>query len=240
MLLALTARPHLVDGDPGVVRLADSLLRQQQDGGRSYRTGGSSGPHSLWSFYPLLALCRAAEAEWLHGVRYRDAADRAAAHAARGLDTADTIIDRLLGLAVLHLATAGTDTNTWAEALEQHTQALADDASPMLVGQLTHVTITDERQPLWYARINPALLYLHARRVLGAGHGFTQALARRLLDEFDRLHQGWTNSTSSAAKPYTWTTAIALRSCQMIRADLLAGHTTIVSLGDGLAAEKTA
>jgi hypothetical protein len=124
---------------------------------------------------------------------------------------------------VLHLATAGTNTDTWAEALEQHTRTLADDASPTLVGQLAHFTVTDERQPLWYARVNPGLLYLHARRVLGAGHEFTQALAGRLLDEYDRLHQGWTNGTPPAAKPYTWTTAIALRSCQMIRSDVRRG-----------------
>ncbi len=222
-LLALTARPQLVDGDPGPVRLADALLRQQQDGGWSYRTGGSSGPHPLWSFYPLLALRRAAEAEWLFGLRYREAADRAAAHAAGGLDTANTIVDRLLGLAVLHLATAGTSADPWAQTREMHTQALAVDASPADAEELTHLTIIDERQPLWYARVNPALLFLHARRVLGAGHGFTQALAGRLLDEYDRLHQGWTNGTPPAAKPYTWTTAIALRSCQIIRSDVRSG-----------------
>lgn len=222
-LLALTGRPHLVDGDPGPIRLADSLLRQQDDGGWSYRTGGSSGPHPLWSFYPLLALRRSAEAEWLHGLRYRDAADLAAGHAARCLDAADTIVDRLLGLAVLHLTTAGTSAHPQAEARDRHTQALADDVGPADVEELTHMTITDERQPLWYARVNPALLHLHARRVLGVGHGFTHALAARLLDEYDRLHQGWTNGALPAAKPYTWTTAIALRSCQLIRSDVRRG-----------------
>ncbi|MDA8359564.1 MAG: hypothetical protein M0Z95_25405 [Actinomycetota bacterium] len=68
-----------------------------------------------------------------------------------------------------------------------------------------------------------AVLYLHARRVLGAGHEFTQALAGRLLDEYDRLHQGWTNGTPLAARPYTWTTAILLHSCQIIRSDVRGG-----------------
>jgi hypothetical protein len=46
-----------------------------------------------------------------------------------GLGTADTIVDHLLGLAVLHLATSGTSTDLWAKTRDPHTVALADDAS---------------------------------------------------------------------------------------------------------------
>ncbi len=63
-LLALTARPHLVDGDPGPIRLTDVLLHEQQDGGCGpYRTSDISSSHSLWSPYLFLALRRADWAE---------------------------------------------------------------------------------------------------------------------------------------------------------------------------------
>lgn len=239
-LLALTVRPYLVDGEPGPIRLADSLLRQQEDGGWSYRSGGRTKTHLIWSFYPLLALQRAVKADWLFGLRYRDAADRAAADAVNALATADTVMDRLLGLAVIHLATTGSDATQWRETFDHGSRQLSGDVSRADAEQLVHVTITDERQPLWHARINPALLYLCARRVVGPTHDFTQAIAERLLGEYDRVHQGWTNSTQPWSRPYTWTTAIALRSCQLLRADLRLGTASIGPRGSAGIGEMSA
>lgn len=222
-LLALTARPYLVDGHPGPIRLADSLIRQQRDGGWNYRDDGTAAPHPVWCFYPLLALNRATRAGWISGLRYRSAARRAAEFASTMLEDELSLPDRLMTLAVLHLATSGTESHEWTVARRRHSEALASQVTASDAHALEHTSITDDRQPLWHARINPALLYLHARRVLGPSHEFTRALINRLLSEFDPLHQGWTNSHVRDAKPFTWTTALALRSAQLIRADVRGG-----------------
>ncbi len=218
-LLALTARPHLINRHPAVVRLADSLLRRQRHGAWAYRNGPTSQLHPAWSFYPLLALNRATRADLISGLRYRNAAQLAARHAESILETDATAMDHLMGLSVLYLATSGND-DDWHQTLIRHTQTLADTLNAQDARSIQPSIITDDRQPLWHARINPALLYLHARRVLGPRHPFTQSLTRRLLSEYDPINQGWTNSTAANAMPYTWTTALALRSCQLLRQDI--------------------
>lgn len=221
-LLALTARPHLLEGRAEPRRLADALLRQQRDGGWAYRDGSVGPLHPAWTFYPLLALNRATRAEWISGLRYRDSAQRAAAHAAAALEEEASPPNQLMALAILHLASSGTDAD-WSQLLFQETERFGSTLTTTDAEELDHIAITDDSQPLWHARINPSLLYLHARRVVGNAHPFTQALIDRLLAEYDPINQGWSNSSSPGARTYTWTTALALRSCQVLRADIRAG-----------------
>lgn len=223
-LLALTARPHLLNGHPGPIRLADGLARQQQSGGWFYSGAGTGRPHPVWSFYPLMALKRSAKLEWISGPRYRRAAQRSARHAVASIGDDLRFGDQLVALSLGMTANEGTVAQESVEVLDEVAASLSGELAALNARNLRPWTIIHDRQPLWHARMNPALLYLHARRALGPAHPFTAALIRRLLSEFDPVNMGWTNGQARTSRPYTWTTAIALRSCQILRRDIEAGR----------------
>jgi hypothetical protein len=218
-LLALTSRPHLVPRERGT-RLADAVARHQTNGGWPYRTDERDAAfHPLFSFYPLLALQRAAQLEWLSGMRYRSLATQAGERLAEYLDTRPKMIERLLAHAALKVAIAGSSSSSAMDRVlddEEYTTGAA--------AALPAINVHHGGQPVWHAVVNPSLHYLHSRRVLGPGHDFTVALAQRLLDEYDPINQGWTNGEEPRAKPYSWTTALGLLSCQVLRADLNSGR----------------
>jgi hypothetical protein len=136
-------------------------------------------------------------------------------------------MDSLMALAVLHLATAGTTNPALEQARDRYTERFSQQVRTCNADSFSAVTVVDDRQPVWFAHINPALLHLHARRVLGPAHPLTRSFIERLLSEYDPINQGWTNTTIPGAKPYTWATAIALRSCQIIRNDIRAGRMPV-------------
>lgn len=222
-LLALTGRPHLVD-ERYPLRLAGALMRYQAGGRWSYRVEGDA--HPLYSFYPLLALRRSARLGWVTGLAYKKVAVDSARHLESSLaERPEGKADTILGLASLRLALdgGGGPATQYAAAVRRARKTFtAHDAVT-----LQHLDVSDDRQPVWHARVSPTMLYLHARRVLGSNHDFTLGLAQRLIDDFDPVHRGWTNSPREGARPYSWTTALGLMSCRALRSDLAAGRVDV-------------
>lgn len=224
-LLALCQRVDLIQ-DPGHVGKLVKRMEEQRrpSGGWPLRPGLPGNDHAVFSVYPILSLIAAYRANLAESSVPEILGAEAVRFQAMASCASCPALDMLVYLALLKLLSA--------HGLCAHGSDLVRDAVASLAERiwrdgrlrLGDVTITDENQPIWYARIFRPGLYMFARQLWPVGHPIPTLLAEELRQRFDANHRSWGHRQQ---RPLSWATALGLRTGLALAVDLSRSSLTL-------------
>lgn len=225
ILLGLLTRPHLTAATAEVIALIDRLTSlQHKAGGWPLRTGGD--PTSTFTFYPALALARAAQLGFRAGKAI--AALRATERFLdRQLASVSTCLEeRVLAQFAFERATASTGSPSGSHRRAE----ILDSCWHARTGiRLDDRQITIHDQPVWQSITWRPLLYLCLRQWTAPLSAVGTVLGAELVESFDPRILAWHGpaSSTSLGSGTSWASALALRATTAFAYDLCRGGHTI-------------
>ena len=219
-LLALCRRPELIQSPQRVSRLVTRLEGQRRStGGWPLRPGLPAGDDSFLTLYPVLALAAAERAGVSRGQsRVTLQTEAARLRELSSVQSRQSPQGKLISLALLHFLSERGYCDREESLIGQKALALQEELWRMGRLYLNDLVITDDNQPIWYAKIFRPSLYLSARRLWPVGHPVPTLLAEELRRRFDVDRRAWGHP---GQPPLSWATALGLQSGLLLSHDLL-------------------
>ncbi|HVQ89584.1 MAG TPA: toll/interleukin-1 receptor domain-containing protein [Mycobacteriales bacterium] len=223
VLLGLTTRPALAAGlEPRLVALAGRLLAVQDagSGGWPLRVGEEAGVP--FTFYPAIALARAARLDLLPPGRLAAPLARVAGYLADAVRAGrGPLEEQLLAVRALELLAAAD--RPAPPDLAALTATVHGRSWPVGQGlQLQDRSVVGYRQPTWNAVLWRPLLYLAVRGGSPA-NPLPAQLGHELVTSYDRRIGAWRGPAlrAPAAAGVSWASAMALRATYWLARDLV-------------------
>ena len=234
-LLALCRQPRSLSDPSSVSRLANRLTGQRNTStGWPLRPGMPGTGDPIFAVYPVLSLMAASAARLVDQGTIDTLRDEGLRLLEWFKASGRPLHGRLVALALIHMLyrRGYLDDAALAKTIEMGSVALQQELWSDGRLHLDEPTITDDNQPIWYARLFRPAFYLFARRLWPVAHPVPTLLAEELRQRFDLDRHAWGHT---GGPPLSWATALGLSSGLQLSHDVLASELGLDAWRDRVA-----